>query len=134
MATLSKALNQIKQALELIPDIQIAIVYGSFAKGTETPKSDVDIAVAGSKPLTGDEKVHLINRLSAVLNREIDLIDLRVAAGTVLKEALTTGKILLKRDSDLYAQVLTQMIFDEEDFQKRRKLIMTERRKRAFNA
>lgn len=47
-------------------------VYGSFAKGDQTKKSDVDILVQLVKPL-GLKFVELAYHLEKVLGREVDL-------------------------------------------------------------
>jgi predicted nucleotidyltransferase len=50
---------------------QVAI-YGSFAKGKQTKKSDIDVLVRLAKPL-GLEFVELAYRLEEVLGRKVDL-------------------------------------------------------------
>lgn len=114
------------------PEIQVAMVYGSFARGKESPSSDLDLAVAGAKALSADQKVDLINRLSSRLAREIDLIDLGTVTGTVAKEALTTGRLLFNRDPQRLAGILSRLMVEEEDFQKLRARLMSDRRKKAF--
>ncbi len=47
-------------------------VYGSFAKGTQTPGSDVDLIVRLSRPL-GLEFVSLAQHLEELLGRPVDL-------------------------------------------------------------
>ncbi len=47
-------------------------VYGSFAKGKQSGKSDVDILVQLTRPL-GLEFVALANHLEDVLGRKVDL-------------------------------------------------------------
>lgn len=47
-------------------------IYGSFAKGTQTAKSDVDIFVQLVKPL-GLQFVELAYHLEEILGRKVDL-------------------------------------------------------------
>jgi len=47
-------------------------IYGSFAKGRQTKRSDVDILVQLAKPL-GLEFIELAYYLETVLNRTVDL-------------------------------------------------------------
>ena len=47
-------------------------IYGSFAKGVQTTKSDIDILVQLSKPL-GLEFIGLAYYLEEILGREVDL-------------------------------------------------------------
>ena len=58
-------------------EIILAMLYGSYSRGTETELSDVDIAVAMSAALTLDDRLSLQLELSLVLKREIDLVDIR---------------------------------------------------------
>jgi predicted nucleotidyltransferase len=44
-------IGAVKAALEEIPGIQIALVYGSFAKGEESRDSDVDLMIVGNVAL-----------------------------------------------------------------------------------
>jgi predicted nucleotidyltransferase len=48
-------------------------LYGSYASGTATDQSDVDLVIELSRPL-GLEFVSLAEHLEAVLGREVDLI------------------------------------------------------------
>jgi predicted nucleotidyltransferase len=126
-------LDRIEAALKDIPEIRIAIVYGSFASGRQTDRSDLDLAVASQSPLSDEVKVDWITRLGAALGREIDLIDLNSATGTVLKEALTRGKTVLNQDVDLFARILKRMLLDEADFQETRRRVLARRRKSSFD-
>jgi predicted nucleotidyltransferase len=52
--------------------VQRIAVYGSFAKGNQTKKSDVDILVQLAKPL-GLEFVELAYHLEKILKKKVDL-------------------------------------------------------------
>ena len=128
-----KILEEVKNILKQKPMIKLAIVYGSFAQGKEKPDSDLDLAVAGDRVLTPDEKVDIVNLISSKIGREVDLIDLNEATGTVVKQAVETGVVLIKHDVDLLARILSRIVTDEEDFQKTRRKLMKSRRKKAFD-
>jgi len=125
--------TRILDVLKRYPSVELAIVYGSFARGAEKAGSDLDLAIAGGLPFDAEFKVSLMNDLSLALKREIDLIDLSQASGTVLKEAMCKGVVILNRDHLRYAHILTRMLLDEEDFQKGRARLMKQRRKKAFD-
>lgn len=42
-------IEQLTEILESAPRIESAVIYGSYAKGTATPRSDIDLAIKGSK-------------------------------------------------------------------------------------
>ena len=46
------------------PEIILAMLYGSYSRGTQTEASDVDIAVAMSEILTLDDRLSLQLELS----------------------------------------------------------------------
>ena len=52
--------------------VQRIAIYGSFAKGNQTKKSDVDILIQLTKPL-GLEFVELAYHLEKVLKKKVDL-------------------------------------------------------------
>ena len=56
--------------------VRKAWLFGSFARGEETPKSDIDILVQldHSKPI-GLHYFHLINDLEQRLGRSVDLVE-----------------------------------------------------------
>lgn len=125
-------LQILKEVLSGFSGLKIAILYGSFAKGAEKITSDIDLGVAGSKKLEIDELVDIQTKLSNAASREIDLVDLNIATGTVFKEALTKGKTILKRDDALYARILRRLLFEEADFEPLRNRMVEARRNRVL--
>jgi predicted nucleotidyltransferase len=64
-------IGQIKEALEpLSKKIQIAFVYGSFARGDEVAGSDLDLFVIGRARL--DEIVSALSAVEAAIGREVN--------------------------------------------------------------
>ena len=70
------------------PHIILAMLYGSCARGTETVKSDADIAVALSEALALEERLSLQLELSLLLKREIDLVDIRKITGLLHRHTI----------------------------------------------
>jgi uncharacterized protein len=123
----------IRKVLQRHQDIKLCIVFGSFAAGKVSSKSDLDIAVAAERPLDGDKFFELAAEFSAATNREIDLLDLMTATGLILKQALSTGKIVQNHNKSLYAKLISQMLFNEADMMPYYHRILRERRKRFLN-
>ena len=65
-----------------------ALLFGSGAQGKLRFDSDVDIAVAGDRPLSPQTRYELISKLAAVTRRPVDLIDLRTARWVVYAKAM----------------------------------------------
>ncbi len=114
--------------------IQLAILYGSYAKGLENERSDVDIAVAGYAEYPSSVLVELNLNISKLLNRETDIVDLNSISGTILTQILTSGIILKKEDTSLYAELIKKMLYFEEDMAPGIRYILDYRREKFLNA
>ena len=130
---MEKLQESLRNILDRFKDIKVCIVFGSVAAGKASPSSDLDIAVAGERPLTEDMFLELMAAFSDTTNLEIDLIDLMSVSGPVLKKALTTGRIILNLDKTLYARLISRMVFDEADMMPYYHRTLRERRKRFLN-
>lgn len=47
----------LRAALSAFPQLTLAVLFGSYARGQQRPDSDVDIGVAADCPLTADERI-----------------------------------------------------------------------------
>lgn len=81
-------------------NVLIAYLFGSYARGVQTTKSDVDVAVLLSEtPLKMLEYfLHLGNELSTALNNEVDLIILNAAPPLLKHQIIKHGKLLYCKD------------------------------------
>ncbi len=69
-------LKEIQTYLSSMP-VDKAWIFGSFARGEETDKSDLDILVQFTKGVKlGLKYFHYINDLETLSNRKIDLVEL----------------------------------------------------------
>jgi len=115
------------------PDLRIAVLFGSLASGNAGPDSDVDLAIASDHPLSTDDKITLIDDVSRAMGREVDLVDLRAAVGTILAEALSKGTILKNSDPTLFADLLKRMWLDQADFEPQRQKMLEAARRRVLD-
>jgi uncharacterized protein len=130
---MEKIRELLQKVLQQHEDIQLCIVFGSTAVGRASADSDLDIAVAGEQPLTDDRFLELAAEFSAATNREIDLVDLMVVTGPILKQALSKGMIIQNRRKILYAGLISRMLFNQADMMPYYNRILRERRKRFLN-
>lgn len=130
---MTEMLQRARAFLDRVAAVRVAIVYGSFARNAQRPDSDFDVAVAAESRLSVTAKVRIVTGLSRLLGREVDLIDLNEASGTVLTEALSQGRLLLNRDPELLARILSKAMVQHEDFDKLRDKLMRDKRARVFN-
>ena len=125
-------IQKILAILSRFKQLKIAVLYGSFAKGTQKHTSDIDLGVAADNKLSVETLVEIQTALSNETSKEIDLIDLKSATGVVFKEALTTGKIILNKDSSLFAGILSRMLFEQADFEPLRNRVLEANRKKVL--
>lgn len=130
--SLEEIIRVLTDFLEAEPSVELAILYGSYASGRVGPESDVDVAVAFAHPLSFQEKLDWVAKLSSVVKREVDLVDLRTANGPILGQILSRGKILVRRKSALLGQLMVRLVDYQTDFKPLRDRIQAERRKRVF--
>lgn len=114
------SVSDLEQSLQTFlqkhPEILLLGYFGSYAKGTARPDSDIDICIATHRNLPAEVKIQYLNELTLLLRKEIDLLDLHSATGVILKEALHTAK-WMQKDPLIFAQILKRMLFDQADFQ-----------------
>ncbi|HOZ02917.1 MAG TPA: nucleotidyltransferase family protein [Candidatus Woesebacteria bacterium] len=70
---ITKHLSEINKIVEQ-NDINYLAVYGSFARGEETPNSDLDLLVSFSKSKGLFDFIGIQDELSSVLKVKVDLV------------------------------------------------------------
>ena len=83
--------QRLAAALEKRGDVRLAYLFGSLARGTASPDSDVDVALSLGRPMTTAEKIDLIGSIGALLGRPVDLIDMEMASGAILGTVFQEG-------------------------------------------
>jgi predicted nucleotidyltransferase len=92
-----------------IPDLIALYRFGSQAKGTARPDSDVDLAVLARVALSELRRFELAQELSTQLHRDVDLVDLRSASTVMRMQVISTGECLnapgesARREFEMYA-------------------------------
>lgn len=126
-------IHQIRQQLDRFtaahPDIACAYLFGSATGSRFSATSDIDLGLAASQPLSADEKARLRSELEDALHRDIDLVDLQQATGSILRQAMH-GVCILCRNTTVRYQIMRRLIYDQEDMQPVRNRIMQQRRMR----
>ena len=70
--------NEIKEKLAPIfkaAPIEKAILFGSYAKGLQTPSSDVDIVIDSNGKVRGIDFFGILEEITVCLDKRIDLIE-----------------------------------------------------------
>jgi uncharacterized protein len=84
-----------------VPSAVAVYVFGSVARGSDGPGSDIDIAVLMHEPpsptLMGPQ-LSLEGRLEHELGRRVDLVILNAASADLVHRVLRDGDLILERD------------------------------------
>jgi predicted nucleotidyltransferase len=126
-------LSQLRRALRTEPNVSLAIVFGSFARGDDTVESDIDLLVALRKPGLR-ERVALTERLRRSTGLTVEVVALEDAASrpSLMVEIVQDGRVLIDRDGS-WAQLRAQkgriVVRAERDRQ-----LLAERARDAANA
>jgi predicted nucleotidyltransferase len=94
-----------------------ALVFGSRARGTARPDSDLDVAVlrADGRPLTQRELGALKRDLEEASPVPVDVVDLRAADALVRFEVFRDGFVVLRDSDDLLRELLTRTLIEHDD-------------------
>lgn len=95
--------DKLKKLSALFEDEEIvltAYLFGSYVKGAQTLKSDIDIAVLLSKTPDNllEYYLHLVGKLVEVLDSEVDLVFLNDAPPLLKYQVIKYGKLIYSRD------------------------------------
>jgi len=99
--------------LQAVPDVQLAVIFGSAARGTVTGQSDLDIGVLG---VQASDLPDLEVRLSRAVGRQVDLIALETAPPLLRFEIARDGVLLLERLPGQWAHVRARAMVDWWDW------------------
>lgn len=95
-------LNRLVRTLRTEPNVALAVLYGSVARGDDRRDSDLDVLVGFRTDHDGAPS-RLARRLEGVLARPVDVARLsrvREQSPLLLLAALDDGRVLVDRDGD----------------------------------
>ncbi len=131
--TVPEVIKRIKSILNDVPGLQLAILYGSAVTGRMRKDSDVDIALLFDRPMSAQKKMELISHVESELRRDVDLADLYALTGTILKQILRKGHVLVQSKPGVLAGLVQRMIYNQADMMPYITRTLIERQKRFIN-
>jgi predicted nucleotidyltransferase len=120
----------IKELLSSEESIRLCILYGSAASGRLHKESDIDIALAGDVQFSREHLADLQLALSSRPGYEVDIADMKNLEGLILSEILRKGKVLIEKDTILYAEFIKKVNYYNEDVLPNIRMILKKRAKR----
>lgn len=93
-------LAALRTALRTEHNVRFALLFGSAARGSDVPGSDLDVLVRLREPSL-ERIIDLGAKLSTVIGRRVDLIRLEDAQAepSFLADVLTDGRVLVDREA-----------------------------------
>lgn len=101
--------DEIRKAVESIPGISILVVFGSRARGTHRPDSDLDVAVLPDGTLRGS-RWHFQADIAVALadlspEGRVDVVFLDQAPVALRQRIMEHGRVLLNRDPEAWKEL-----------------------------
>lgn len=92
----SKLTEKLISYFEKINSVSAVYVFGSQARNDTHERSDIDIAVLFSKSIRNefDLRIQITEDLKSILNKEIDVCDIREAELPFAYRVLSEGKVI----------------------------------------
>jgi excisionase family DNA binding protein len=92
-------IRSLVRELRTLPNVRMAVLFGSVARGEENDTSDIDLFVCFAEPgLHG--RARLLERLEAATERQVQVVSMEDANSLLLAEVLRDGRVLVDRDGD----------------------------------
>lgn len=100
------------------PEIPVAILYGSRAKGSARPDSDVDLGVACHpwRPMDPERLLDLSLAAGTALGLEVQVRDLAGTQGLLLMVVLREGVPVFKPDPEVHGLLVAKALGYAQDF------------------
>jgi predicted nucleotidyltransferase len=96
-----RILNTARDALlAAFPNAWAIYAYGSFARGDQSPQSDIDLALLLPPDEKIDDLLSIISDVSTRVHREVDLVDLRKVNDVLRREVLAEGQTIYVSQPD----------------------------------
>jgi len=124
---LKKQIQTLKTILEKDREIELAILFGSCAKGNANFKSDIDIAIKLNNVLLENKKIKLIQSIAVTMGRAVDLVDLHKVGQPLLSQIIKYGMVI-KGQEEIFTELATKNVYANEDFLPYIKRSLKERR------
>jgi predicted nucleotidyltransferase len=111
---MKRILKKITKDLSEIPDLKLVVLYGSYARGENTSRSDIDLFILTTKIKTQEEIQNKVIELESEVGRNIQptirtISELQKTDSGLLQNIFKEGKVLyLREPAEIPSAVLLQ--------------------------
>jgi uncharacterized protein len=113
--TPAELLSKLQDALEGLPEIRFAVLFGSAATRGLAGARDVDIACSFNRAMSWLELGALMSAIEAVVGREVDLVDLDGASTLLRWEVLMKGRLIVAPDAGAWLDFRSRASLEWDD-------------------
>lgn len=108
-------LERLKQQASTWPELKLAVLFGSTARGKARPKSDVDLGIL-LDPYSPELRFRVEADLARAAGRPVDVILLDGAPPLLRFEIAREGVLLFQREDHLWTDFKTRAMVDWWDW------------------
>jgi predicted nucleotidyltransferase len=108
-------LESLRQCAASIPEVRLAVLFGSVARGKATRRSDVDIGVA-VEPNASAVRRNVQAELERAAGRSLDIVFLDGAPPLLRFEISKDGVLLFQKEDHLWTDFKTRAMVDWWDW------------------
>ena len=108
--------EKLKVFLDRDQNVVFALIFGSYAEGRQKKASDIDIGIYFIQPPEGIKLLTLINVLSELAGREVDVVVLNNAPPFLRHQIMKNRVILTIKDMAVYAKFREKTISDYDEY------------------
>jgi predicted nucleotidyltransferase len=108
-------LESLRRCAASIPEVRLAVLFGSVARGKATRRSDVDLGVS-VEPDTSAVRRRAEVELERAAGRSVDVIFLEEAPPLLRFEISKDGVLLFQREDHLWTDFKTKAMLDWWDW------------------
>jgi predicted nucleotidyltransferase len=109
-------IDRLRQVLSSDSRIAYALLFGSRARGTPRPDSDLDLAVGLARRMEPLELGELVGKLESATGRTVDLVLLDEAPPALAYRVFRDGEVVCDRDPAAFASRKARAILEYLDF------------------
>lgn len=114
--TANEAVLKLKEFFVKDPNINFAFLFGSHCQGKQKKYSDIDTAIYFNSPPEGMDLLYLINTLSNLTGKDVDLVVLNNASVFLRHQVMKYGTSLIIKDMVNYRRFREKTISDYDEY------------------
>lgn len=102
--------DQILNTVSSETDLELLIVFGSFATNQQRQESDIDIAFLSKTEISNIQRWELQEKLAGAINTDVDLVDMSKCDDVLNFQIASKGRLIYARD-EKEAQAYLDLVY-----------------------